>query len=636
MTLKETIDSLPAAVVAVLGAAAIGIASIGIGAALDAVLSPDTPAPSARHAPVETAVDEEAPVPEGPGPAAARVDDEPVVARRYMIVAAHPAAAQAGAKMLGDGGGAIDAAIAAQMVLNLVEPQSSGIGGGGFLLHWDDTKRRITTYDGRETAPLRSMPHFMATPDGEARPFRDRATGGQAVGIPGLLRMLALAHERHGRLPWADLFAPAIELAEAGFPVSPRLHALVERNQRGLAASPGARAYFFDSDGAPHSVGATLRNPALADTFRQIAEQGPIAFYEGEIAADIVRAVQDAFRNPGVMSRRDLAIYRPVIRDNLCGRYRAYLVCGMPPPSSGGLATLQMLGILDNFRLDRREPDSVEAIQLVAEAGRFAFADRNRYVGDPDFVTVPVREMTYRHYLAERAGLVDLGDGEKAPKEPGALLPEQAASAESPELPSTTHLSVVDAEGNAVAMTSSIERAFGSRLMVRGFLLNNQLTDFSWPERADGTPAANALAPGKRPRSSMAPTLVFDRSRELMMVTGSPGGSRIIGYTVQNLLNVLDWGMDPQQAVAFPHYLDRNSGVEVEAGTRLEALLPAIRARGYEAEAYPMTSGLHAIVIERNRLLGGVDPRREGAAVGEDQLDDDPDAAFGFIQAGAE
>ncbi|MFQ5958484.1 MAG: gamma-glutamyltransferase, partial [Alphaproteobacteria bacterium] len=553
-----------------------------------------------------------------PGWAQSAEGDVPARAGRYMIAAANPLAAGAGLEVLREGGGAVDAAIAAQMVLNLVEPQSSGIGGGGFMLYYDAASGRVFAYDGRETAPAAATPGLFLDGDGQPFAFFDAVIGGRSVGVPGLLAMLELAHRRHGRLPWARLFAPAVALAEKGFAVSPRLHELIS-SAKGLDVFAATRAYFLTPDGAPRAVGARLANPAFAETLRTIAAEGITPFYRGAIAADIIAAVRGARRSPGLLAAEDLADYAAKLREPVCAPYRQWRVCGMGPPSSGGITTLQVLGLLERFDLAAMAPGSPEAVHLISEASRLAYADRARYLADADFVAVPVRGLVDQSYLARRAGAID--PGRSMGKAAAGTPPTQGGFVGAPDAgtggASTTHLSVVDADGNAVSMTTSIESAFGSRLMVRGFLLNNQLTDFSFRPSVDGVPVANRVEPGKRPRSSMAPTLVFGRDGALTMAIGSPGGSRIIGYVVGALVAALDWGLDMQQAVSLPHHVNRNGSTEIEAETSLVAIEGALAARGHEVRRRRLTSGLHGIAVTAAGLEGGADPRREGVAVGD-------------------
>lgn len=608
-----------------------GLAMLG-GLALAALLG------DPGDTPTRTAEDVESIAPEPAGPvgvgAEGSATEAPVYARDYMMVAAHPVAAHVGAAVLDDGGSAMDAVIAAQMVLNLVEPQSSGIGGGGFLLVWDAPSETLHSYDGRETAPAAGDGGYVRTPDGGFRNFFEALTGGASVGVPGLLRMLEMAHRDHGKADWASLFQPAITLAEDGFPVSPRLHALLT-DAPFLRDMPVAREYFYGPEGAPHPVGHVLRNPELAESFRRIAAEGADAFYTGPLARRIVQAVRGADRNPGRLSTADLAGYQAKRRDNLCLDYRVYRVCGMGPPSSGGSTVLQILGLLEAApkRIADTAPFSPEGIQLFTEAQRLAFADRNRFLADRDFVDVPLAAMLAPDYLRRRAALMDLGVGEKTPQPPGNPTDDRAfvpgALDDSLELPSTTHLVAVDRDGSVASMTSSIETGFGSRVMVGGFLLNNQLTDFSWrAEAEDGTPIANRYQPRKRPRSSMAPTLVFGPDDAPRLAIGSPGGSRIIGYVARSLVAVLDWEYSVQEAVSLPHTVNRNGALDLEDGPALDAAAEAMAARGYTVERRAMTSGLHGVEFTGGLLLGGADPRREGAAVGEGTLNRDLSEVF--------
>lgn len=542
---------------------------------------------------------------------------EAVTADEYLVAAANPHAVRAGADILAAGGSAVDAAIAVQAVLGLVEPQSSGVGGGAFMLYFDASGGSIETFDGRETAPAAASPSLFLKAGGERMDFWDAVVGGRSVGVPGVLRMLELAHRRHGSLAWEKLFEPAIRLAEGGFEVSARLYRLIAEDKY-LKRQPSTADYFFTDEGEPLPVGHVLKNPDYAAVLREVATGGADAFYRGEIASDIVAAVRGVSGNPGLLSETDLADYEAKVRPAVCVIYRAHEVCGMGPPSSGGLTVGMILGILENFDLGALEPGSVEAEHFFIEAARLAYADRGLYIADSDFVDVPVRGLLDKDYLKRRAGLIDKSDsmGEADPGSPPERKTEHRAPDNALEIPSTSHFSIVDAEGDAVSMTTSVESAFGSRLMVRGFLLNNQLTDFSFAPEADGRPVANRVEPGKRPRSSMAPTIVLDSEGDLRMVTGSPGGSRIINYAARSVMAVLDWQMDAQEAASRPHVISRNGTVDLEEGTAARALKAPLEARGHEINFRDLTSGLHIILIADGRMTGGADPRREGMAAG--------------------
>lgn len=533
-----------------------------------------------------------------------------------MIATANPHASQAGLEMLRAGGSALDAAIAAQLVLNLTEPQSSGIGGGAFILHWDETARRVSAYDGRETAPAAARADRFLQPDGKPMPIGEAINSGRSVGVPGLLRVLRLAHGKHGRLAWARLFEPAIRLAEDGFRVSPRLHALIESDPI-LRINAATRAYFHLPDGSPLPVGYRLRNPPFAALLRQIVLQGPDAFYLGAVARDMVAAVA-AHPRPGDLTEQDLAAYRAVEREPICGGYRGYRICGMPPPSSGGIGVLAILGVLERFPLAGLRPGSSGAAHLFTEAGRLAYADRDHYVGDPDFVRVPAAGLIDPEYLRGRAQLVNPRRSmvRALPGAPAGARAAMGADA-TVEAAGTSHISVVDAWGNAIAMTTTIESPFGSRILVRGFLLNNELTDFSPLPDEGGKLAANRVEPGKRPRSTMSPTFVFAPGGAFLMTVGSPGGSAIINYVAKTLVGVLDWNLDIQQAIAAPNMGSRNRETELEKGTALENIAAALRALGHPVEAVELNSGLHGIVRTPQGLAGGADPRREGVAMGE-------------------
>ncbi len=543
---------------------------------------------------------------------------EPTRGKRHMIAAAHPLAARAGREILRAGGSAVDAAIAAEMVLTLVEPQSSGIGGGGFMLHYATESGEVGVYDGRETAPQAANPHMFLDGQGEPRAFAQVVPGGLSVAVPGLLRFLEMAHGEHGRLPWAKLFEPAIELALKGFPVSPRLHELIARDKH-LKSFAQTGAYFFDPEDKPKAVGALLVNKPLAETLRLIAQHGADAFYTGPIAEDIVKAVNGAKRNPGAMTMADLAGYEAKRRQAACLFYRLWLACGAPPPSAGGITTLQILGILQRFDLAALEPGSVEAVHLIAEASRLAFADRDLYIADPDFAAVPAAGMLDPGYLELRAKEISLGAslGVARPGMPAAGADLGRAPGDGGDGLSTTHVSVIDGDGNAVAMTTSIENVFGSRLMVRGFLLNNQMTDFSFLPNKGGAPVANRVAAGKRPRSSMAPTLVLDGQGRMVMTLGSPGGPWIIGYVAKTMVAVLDWKLNIQEAIDLANFSNRNGVTELERHTPLAALRAVLEKLGHEIRTKPLTSGLHGIVITGEGLTGGADRRRQGVALGD-------------------
>ena len=549
------------------------------------------------------------------GPAGAA---EPVAAKRHMVAAANPLAAEAGLAILRAGGSALDAAIAVQMVLNLVEPQSSGLGGGAFIVHYDVKNKTTTTYDGRETAPAAAKPDRFIGADGKPLPFRQAVPGGLSVGVPGVLRALEMAHKAHGRLGWADLFQPAIRMSQQGFAVSARLSAALAA-EKSLSEDPAARAYFYAPDGAPWPAGHVLKNPALARTLQQIAAGGPDAFYRGALARRIVATVVGAAKNPGDMTEADLAAYRAVERPPVCGPYRAWIVCGMGPPSSGGLTLLQILGMAQKFDLKSMKPMSPEAAHVVAEAMRLAYADRGLYMADGDFVKVPAKGLIDPAYLAGRAGLIQPGKAmvKAEPGEPPGREARLWGRDSSPELPSTSHVAVVDSQGNAVSMTTTIEDAFGARLMVDGFLLNNELTDFSFQPLDNGKPVANRVEGGKRPRSSMSPTLAFGRDGTLAVVVGSPGGSAIINYVAKTLIGVLDWGLDIQAAIELPNFGSRGGATELEKGTPAEALKAPLEAIGHKVSVLPFVSGLHGIVLSPAGLAGGADPRREGVARGD-------------------
>ncbi len=554
-----------------------------------------------------------------------------VTAQRFIVATAHPLATDAGYRILAAGGSAVDAAIAVQMVLTLVEPQSSGIGGGLFLVHHDGTQ--VQAIDGRETAPAAATPELFMQ-NGREMSIMQSVVGGRAVGTPGVLRALALAHRLHGRLAWRVLFEPAIQLAQQGFAISPRLATLLREGMaQPLRRDPAAAAYFFNADATPKAAGTLLRNPELAAVLREVAERGDGAFYEGALALAIATRVQTHPRNPGGLSAADLSGYRAVLREPLCFDYKAWRLCGMPPPSSGALAIGQMLGMIEHGALELPRPapgasglePGVEAIHVFSELGRLAYADRARYVADPDFVPLPggsAQSLLDPRYLRARARLI--GARSMGVATPGVPAAEASALADhvGAEFPSTSHVSIADSYGNALSMTTTIENAFGAQIMVRGFLLNNQLTDFSFVPKVNGVPVANRVEPGKRPRSAMAPMLVFERSSgKLIASLGSPGGPAIINYTAKALIGLLEWGLDVQQAIALPNFGSRNGPTELEFERASAGLIAGLEARGHEVRVTPQTSGVQAIqrIIREGReaWLGGADPRREGTVRGE-------------------
>lgn len=551
-------------------------------------------------------------------------------AETFAVAAANPLATDAGYQVLKAGGNAIDAAVAVQMVLTLVEPQSSGIGGGAFLMHFDGAD--VQAYDGRETAPA-TVTGELFMENGEPLPFMDAVASGLSVGVPGTVRMLEQAHAEHGQLPWRELFTPAITLAEEGFAVSQRLHTSLA-NDEALRQNERARAFYYTAEGEPLDVGTSLKNPALAAILRRIADEGSAAFYEGAVAEDLVEQVQSHPVRPGTMTLEDISGYQSLAREPLCTPWQQWEVCGFPPPSSGHLTVMQILGMMDQQPLlEAPLEDGVTSsgwLHQFLEASRLAFADRGRYIADPDFVDAPGGDwslMLAPDYLDKRSQLIgDESMGESAePGNPGELAVSFASQPEQPEY-GTSHISIVDADGNAIAMTTTIEQAFGSRLLADGgtdlpggYLLNNELTDFSFTPEIDGQPVANRVEPGKRPRSSMSPTLVFDQeSGELVASLGSPGGAAIIHYTARTLAAMRDWGLNAQEALNLPHAITLGGDVYLEEGRFPDSTIEALRERGHTVSERELTSGLQAIRrLEDGTLFGGADPRREGVVMGE-------------------
>jgi len=538
-------------------------------------------------------------------------------ARHHMIAAANPLAAQAGLQMLRAHGSAVDAAIAAQLVLTLVEPESSGIGGGAFLMVYDPTKKKVTSFDGRETAPQSATPGMFLDASGKPRQHFDAIPGGLSVGVPGVIAMLELAHNRYGRLPWAQLFQPAIDLADKGFPVGRKLAATLKAFPQ-MAQMPDIKKYFYKPDGTPLGEGEILKNPELAQTLRTIAAGGAKAFYSGDIAQAIVDAVQHAPVNPGGMTLADIAGYVPRELPPVCGSYRQYKVCSMGPPSSGGVGVIQILSMLQRFPSKDLVPSTLEGAQLFTQASRLAFADRAKYLGDMSFVEVPLAGLLDRSYLAQRSALIDpkrdMGEAQAGtpPEKHAEYAPQRT-----PQLPGTSHLSVVDDSGEAVSMTTTVEFVFGSEVMAKGFFLNNELTDFSFEPTRDGVPVANAPAPGKRPLSAMSPTLMFDKRGHFAIALGSPGGPVIIDYVAQAILAMVDGHLGAQATAALPHVANLNGPTLVEKDTPAEALGTQLTAMGHTIHAANLESGLHIVERARGGYSGGADPRRDGVAIGD-------------------
>lgn len=543
-----------------------------------------------------------------------------VTGSKFMVVAANPYASEAGYNMLKQGGNAIDAAIAIQMVLTLVEPQSSGIGGGAFMLYWDNNKQKITSFDGRETAPQSVTPDLFIKENGEPLRWIDAVVGGRAVGVPGVLAVLHDTHQQYGKLPWALLFNDAIKLAEQGFIVSPRLAKLVKAKiNPGLTKLPEANRYFFPN-GQAIKAGDVLKNPALAKVFKSIAKDGIQPFYEGWIAKRIVDKVQNSVIAPGQLSMTDMKNYQAKALQAICSDYQQHKVCGPAAPSSGGITVIQILKMLESFKLADKGVNSEDSVHLFTQSSRLAFADRGKYIADPAYFTVPETYLLSDDYIQQRATLIsleqDMGKAQ-AGELPHDIVFNNLANDVAYELPSTSHFSIIDNEGNAISMTTSIEMGFGSALMVEGFLLNNQLTDFSMRSEVNGLPIANRVEAGKRPRSSMAPMMVFNKEGSLKYVLGSPGGSRIINYVAQTLVGMIDWHLSPQAAVNLPHVTNRNKVTTLEKGTDLVEFKNALIAKGHKVSIRDLNSGLHVIEVTGNVLIGAADPRREGLVLAD-------------------
>ncbi len=550
-----------------------------------------------------------------PEAATGYVEKQAFEAKDYMVVAANPYASWAGKNILEKGGSAIDAAVAVQSMLSLVEPQSSGIGGGAFILYWDNKNKVLHTFDGRETAPKAVNSHWFIQGN---KPMRwiDAVVGGKSVGVPGAVKALEMAQKEFGKLPWNTLFDDTIKTAEDGFKVSPRLAKLVALDYHpGLKTFPASSTYFFPA-GLPLKEGTVKKNKKLAKTLKGIAEKGSDYLLKGEVAEKIVKAVNSAEINPGQMTLEDLASYEPVKREPVCGLYHEKRICGMAPPSSGGVNVYQILKMLEGFDLSQYAPDSVEFANLYTQASALSYADREKFIADSDFTNLPFAAMINTAYLERRAESISVDKEWRRKRAGNPYADANVALGTSMELPNTSHVSIVDKEGNAVSMTTSIEFMFGSGIMVEGFLLNNQLTDFSFSPTKNRFPVPNRVEPGKRPRSAMSPTMVFDKEGNLEVVVGSPGGSRIVSYVAQTLIGVLDFGLDIQQAINLPKITNRNDYTALEKGTPIAELEAPLKALGHNVKVVDLNSGLHGIQFKSGKLIGGADPRREGIAVG--------------------
>lgn len=538
------------------------------------------------------------------------------IGNKFMVAAANPYAVKAGQAILAKGGSAIDAAIAVQAVLTLVEPQSSGIGGGAFIMHYDKKKDQLTTFDGRETAPSKANSELFLDKNGNVVRWIDAVVGGRSVGVPGVLAALADAHKTKGKLPWNMLFDDAIKLAENGFTVSPRLEMLLSKKfNPGVHQMPVTKDYFFPN-GQVIKAGSNKKNPQLAKFYKQLAKEGVIAFYSGNNADQIASVVQNSKVAPGVLSAQDINHYQAKERNAVCAPYHEYKVCSMGPPSSGGVALLQILRLLEHKNLSQYGVNDVKALHYFTQASRLAFADRDVYMADPDFASIPVNELLAPKYITKRSALISQNDMGKA--NAGKPIENLAyAIDDAYEMPSTSHLSIVDEKGNAVSMTTSIEMAFGSTLMVNGYLLNNQLTDFSLSPKRNGLEVINRVEPNKRPRSSMSPVMVFNKDGSLRLVIGSPGGSRIINYVAQAVIGILDWDLSAQEAINMPRITNRNRYTSLENKTQLASKAAEFESLGHTVKVVDLNSGIHAVELINGKIYGAADPRREGIALSE-------------------
>lgn len=539
-----------------------------------------------------------------------------VKSNNFMVSSGHELASKAGIKMMQQGGNAIDAVIATQLVLNVVEPHSSGIGGGAFLLFYNNKTKKSEYFNGRETAPALARSNMFLNKDGSAKKFLDAVKGGMSVGTPGALKAMYEAHKKYGKLAWKDLFEPAIKIARNGYEASKRYHKLSKKIKY-LADFDETKKYYLSPNGDPYQKGELIKNEKLAKTFELIANNGIKEFYQGKIAKNIVKNVKYAKYNPGYLRLKDLKNYNIKTGDLLCSKYRqTYKICTMPSPSSG-VSVLQILGILQNFDIAKIKLNSVDFVNLVSDATRLAYLDRNEYLADKSLISL--KQLIDEKYLKKRASLIKIGQKLKNAK-PGNFSKKYAnliINQNAHEAPSTTHMSVIDGDGSAVAMTSSIEYFFGSGISSNGFLLNNQMTDFSFLPVKNSKKVANRVIPGRQPRSSMSPTFVFDNNDNLILVLGSPGGPRIIQFVVKTLINYLDFKMDLQKSISSPTFIVLNDIIELEKGQNITNLKKPLEKLGYQTKIIEIVSGIQAIAIKNNKLLGASDPRREGLAIGK-------------------
>ena len=539
----------------------------------------------------------------------------PVSAKNWMVVTANRAASKSAAKILNNGGTAVDAMISAQLILGLVEPESSGLGGGAFLVYYDKDSKKILTLDGRETAPLNIKPDHFYDNNGKLLKFYDAVVGGKSVGVPGIVALLEKAHKKWGKITWNKLFKDAIKLAEDGFIVSKKLSSSIKRNHSSLQKFTNTRAYFFPK-GKSLETGQRKKNINYAKTLKLLSKHGSDIFYFGSIGNDIIKTVKNAKHYPGVLAKDDLINYQVVERKPVCSTYREFNVCGMGPPSSGAITISQILGIIERYDISSLGYDNAETWRIIGDASRLAFADRGKYIADIDFIDVPLYQLIDKNYLKFRSQLLEANKKLKT-VQPGQIFGQKSNFAidNSIEFPSTTHISIVDIYGNALSMTSTIENSFGSRLMTKGgFLLNNQLTDFSFVSQKNGKSIANKIEPKKRPRSSMSPTIIF-KDKKPKIIIGSPGGSNIIGYVVNSIISLIDWKMNVQQAASLPHGLNKFGIFYLENNSKIVDLKPKLEKMGYKVKLKNFYSGLNIIQIKDN-IYGGSDPRREGIAIG--------------------